>query len=44
MRKFLFIFVTVLAVALVADACGNRKHGGRKCDGRRGQKTPMGRI
>lgn len=35
----------LLALTLIIASCGTSKNsGGRKCDGRKGQKTPMGLI
>jgi uncharacterized lipoprotein YehR (DUF1307 family) len=41
-RKMFPISVFVLIVAVMLSACGTAKHSTRKCDGKKGTRTPMG--
>jgi hypothetical protein len=44
-RSSLSALLLMLAVCLFIASCGSsRNASGRKCDGRKGQKTPMGLI
>lgn len=43
MKRALSLSV-LFSLIIVLASCGSAKHSGRKCDGRKGQKTPMGLI
>ncbi|HLP53902.1 MAG TPA: hypothetical protein VK151_02695 [Fluviicola sp.] len=41
-RKIFSVSLIALIVAVMLSACGTAKHSTRKCDGRKGTRTPMG--
>ncbi len=41
-RKIFSVSVIALIVAVTLSACGTSKHSTRKCDGKKGTRTPMG--
>jgi hypothetical protein len=43
MKRLLSISLILALIVLIAS-CGTSKNASRKCDGRKGQKTPMGLI
>jgi hypothetical protein len=43
-RKPLSFFALFLACCMAVASCGTSRNSTRKCDGRKGQKTSMGRI
>jgi hypothetical protein len=44
MKRLLPISALLVAILVLVASCGTSKNGTRKCDGRKGQKTPMGLI
>ena len=44
MRKLVWLLLMTFSISLVTESCGTSKQSTRKCDGKKGQKTPMGRI
>jgi hypothetical protein len=39
-RKLIFTLIAVLGLTITLDSCASS----RKCDGRKGTKTPMGKM
>lgn len=43
MKQYVLALFGILLIAALLAACGTAKNS-RKCDGRKGQKTPMGLL